>query len=1302
MPDIRSFFGGNGSQGVGSSQEKSGATTTSKAMKPKSRGKRKVLSDSDDEAVVQRKADSPVGEATTTSDYFAASGKAKPARSTPSKADKRFKESPKAISSTATPAKASVAQAEPPSGGRTSSRKKSKVDYSLDAASDDETHSSKPPIVPDDPESGEDIFGADYKHGRNGIQDDYESDEDDDPVLPTRNSKKNGYGRSGTSKNLSDDDLHRKDASPETPATKSNKGSKGAQPSRGRKRKSAELEEEDDDVEVSNKKPSNAKSKTPANKSTPKKQRAKKDQSPERAEVKEIFDSIPTVRPPTPPAKADREPKKFDFKAAGSRNQPVPAAGSVEIPSGAENCLAGLSFVFTGILDALGREEGLELVKRYGGKVTTAPSSKTSYVVLGNDAGPKKLETIQKFGLKTIDENGLFELIRRLPANGGGGKAAEKHDEKKAKEEQKARDLAREMEREEKEAAKAATAAEKAAAASRGASSKQSLHASSSPSIDSRLWTVKYAPTSTSMICGNKTQVDKLQAWLSAWPRNLKTKFKMPGKDGSGIYRAVIMYGPPGIGKTTAAHLAARLEGYDVVESNASDTRSKKLVETGLKGVLDTTSLLGYFAGDGKKVEAERKKLVLIMDEVDGMSAGDRGGVGALAAVCKKSHIPMILICNERKLPKMAPFDRVTYDLPFRRPTVDQIRSRIMTICFREKLNIPANVINALIEGSHADIRQIINMLSTAKLDQEAMDFDAGKKMSKSWEKHVILKPWDIVSKVLGGGLFAPSSKTSLNEKIELYFNDHEFSSLMLQENYLGTNPILSSQYSGKEKNLKLLELTDKAAESISDGDLVDRMIHGSQQQWSLMPTHAVFSFVRPASFVSGSQAGNQTRFTQWLGNNSKYGKFVRFIKEIQGHMRLRASGDRHQIRQEYLPLLWQKLVNYLNIKGKDGVPDVIPLMDSYFLTKDDWDAMVELGVGPMNENQVRLDTQTKATFTRLYNQQSHPLPFMKASSIVAPKKIKKDVPDLEEAIGSSDEGEVVASDDEVKAEDDEELDLKKDKYVKAPSAKKSQAKKDAAGKSGKGKGKGKGKDKGEEGSDEDDGAEATGGPGSKKGRGSGKTRRPLSCVNASSHQHTAEVEILGMNRSEGPPSPSFHRSGASLQTSADPIREMEKKHENGTSLIKEQGRNTSRSADISAKEVTVPPKRLRVTIEADMGQDDASYDSIVIRSLDAISTGHIAEHRRSPTTSHQPIDVGASHTGAQNIVDCDKDASHGSWPTASPTAWKPETGPTEVFLPPAEESSFGEPVKSMKTVPRLRRVGPLPITKGLGAAGAR
>lgn len=676
-------------------------------------------------------------------------------------------------------------------------------------------------------------------------------------------------------KKISESDVEMKDLEPRKDSNKVVE-----KVSKGHKRKSPVPENDDGNDEESfapdSTKRNGVKGKSPAKKPAAKKRKsaAVKDDSNERSEIQDIFDTIPTIRPPTPPVR-DGPAKKFDFKAVAQRSQAAPSSGPRDPPTGAENCLAGLAFVFTGLLDNLGREEGIELVKRYGGKVTTAPSSKTSYVVMGNDAGPKKLETIAKLKLKVINEDGLFELIRRLPANGGDGKAAEKFEAQKKQEQKKVEALAAEIEEEEKRAAKQAAVAKKMADARLGQNTAEKTKQSSAPSGDSRLWTVKYAPTTTKMICGNTGQVEKLSAWLRAWPDNVRTKFKKPGKDGHGVFRAIMIHGPPGIGKTTAAHLAANLEGYDIVESNASDTRSKKLVETGLKGVLDTTSLLGYFAGDGKKVEADKKKLVLIMDEVDGMSAGDRGGVGALAAVCKKTSVPMILICNDRKLPKMRPFDHVTYDLPFRRPTVEQIRSRIMTICFREGMSLPTPVANAIIEGSRSDIRQIINMLSTAKLHQDAMNFDQGKAMSKQWEKHVILKPWDIVGKILGGGMFAPNSSFTLNDKIELYFNDHEFSSLMLQENYLGTNPILANQFAGKERNLKLLELVDNAAESISDGDLVDRMIHGSQQQWSLMPTHAVFSFVRPASFISGSMAGQQTRFTSWLGNNSKMSKLI-------------------------------------------------------------------------------------------------------------------------------------------------------------------------------------------------------------------------------------------------------------------------------------------------------------------------------------------------------------------------------------------------------------------------------------------
>ena len=151
--------------------------------------------------------------------------------------------------------------------------------------------------------------------------------------------------------------------------------------------------------------------------------------------------------------------------------------------------------------------------------------------------------------------------------------------------------------------------------------------------------------------------------------------------------------------------------------------------------------------------------------------------------------------------------------------------------------------------------------------------------------------------------------------------------------------------------------------------------------------------------------------------------------------MRLRASGDRHEIRQQYLPVLWTRLVKALELHGDrpHGIQDVIELMDSYFLTKDDWDAIFELGLGPQQSENVKLSTQTKSNFTRTYNAASHPLPFMKAGGNQVTAKAKER-PDLEEAIDGSDEEDTPI---EAVAEDEEKLDLKKDKYVQAPKKKK-------------------------------------------------------------------------------------------------------------------------------------------------------------------------------------------------------------------------------------------------------------------------
>lgn len=55
------------------------------------------------------------------------------------------------------------------------------------------------------------------------------------------------------------------------------------------------------------------------------------------------------------------------------------------------------------------------------------------------------------------------------------------------------------------------------------------------------------------------------------------------------------------------------------------------------------------------------------MDEVDGMSSGDRGGIGALNAMIRKTKVPIIAICNDKSSPKMKPLAATCFNLPFKR-----------------------------------------------------------------------------------------------------------------------------------------------------------------------------------------------------------------------------------------------------------------------------------------------------------------------------------------------------------------------------------------------------------------------------------------------------------------------------------------------------------------------------------------------------------------------------------------------------------------------------------------------------------
>ncbi|WVQ93768.1 hypothetical protein IAU59_000846 [Kwoniella sp. CBS 9459] len=780
---------------------------------------------------------------------------------------------------------------------------------------------------------------------------------------------------------------------------------------------------DDDDDDLPKKGKSKAKPKAaPTKKPAP----AKKAAPASKAAKKEEAEDEPVEK---------KKPANPNWRAAAAARSAGPKnPGSKEIPEGSPDCLAGLTFVFTGELDSLGRDEAQELVKRYSGKVTAGPSGKTSFVVVGENAGASKLEKIKAKNIPTMTEDEFFEFIR---SRQGGAELDEKQIKAREAEEKKIQQQAADLEKREKEEERDRKRKEKALEGTGIAVKKQAP-------ASAQLWTTKYAPQNLKEICGNKAPVERLGQWLRDWQKNYQSGFKRPGKDGMGIYRAILISGPPGIGKTTSAHLMAKEAGYKPIELNASDARSKKLVENSTN--IDNASLDGFFQGSGLKsttvadVRVDSRSC-LIMDEVDGMSAGDRGGVGALNVLIKKTRIPMILICNDRSLQKMKPLQSTTFNMTFRRPGPAEIRSRIMSILFKEKLKIPANVVDELVKGVNSDIRQVLNMLSTFKLSKDQMDFDEGKELVKVNEKNTIMTPFTIIDKLTGPYAFAKNSRETLGDRMELYFHDFSFIPLFMQEHYLKTNPSTLNSLSGPEQNLRHLELISKAADSISDGDLIDRMIHGSEQHWGLLPTHAVASTVKPASLIygpmrsTGGPGGWGPSFPQWLGQNSKQGKLQRQLTDIQIRMRLRVSGSWAEIREQYMPLLASKIVLPLTQKGTEAVEETIEYMDEYFLGKDDWDAFVELGVDSMSDSIItkKIPTATKTAFTRQYNKSDHPIAFHKGDMFAASKKKIADLgpaPDNEEVF---EEDEPVPDEPSDKENDDEEVnDVTKDKLIKA------------------------------------------------------------------------------------------------------------------------------------------------------------------------------------------------------------------------------------------------------------------------------
>uniref|UniRef100_A0AAZ3RDI0 Chromosome transmission fidelity protein 18 homolog n=1 Tax=Oncorhynchus tshawytscha TaxID=74940 RepID=A0AAZ3RDI0_ONCTS len=254
----------------------------------------------------------------------------------------------------------------------------------------------------------------------------------------------------------------------------------------------------------------------------------------------------------------------------------------------------------------------------------------------------------------------------------------------------------------------------------------------------SRLWVDQFSPQHYTELLSDDFTNRCLLKWLKLWDqvvfgRERKTRppptksqiteelleaeldqYKRPK------YKVVLLSGPPGLGKTTLAHIIAKHAGYNVVEINASDDRSAELFQKRIDTATQMRSVLG----------ANEKPNCLIIDEIDGAPAAaisillatlnrkDSQGADSEAEPLKKKKKkesvllrPIICICNDLYVPALRPLRQQAFLLAFPQTQPSRLAQRLAEISRGQGMKADMGTLMALCEKTDNDIRSCINTL---------------------------------------------------------------------------------------------------------------------------------------------------------------------------------------------------------------------------------------------------------------------------------------------------------------------------------------------------------------------------------------------------------------------------------------------------------------------------------------------------------------------------------------------------------------------------------------------------------------